>query len=232
MYPIKKITPLILLLASAASLAASVVVTTSLDQPTDYFASNSTGGAGLQWRNDTINGRRDLGQSFYTDTALSLSAVTYRIVGDSSVGSGALNAAFTLSIYEVASASAVPTAGTAISAQSGTMAGLTGTSADFNKYVTFTMDAPVSLEAEKYYAAILSFDDQVANQNIVWSVSTTTAVYPDGRLVLTTDGTTFTTGNDMVFYVTAIPEPSQTAAMIGLLVVGYVVYRRKFNKRS
>lgn len=230
MYPVMKITPLLSLLVSAVSLSASVVVTTSLDEPVDYFASNATGGGGMQWRNDTANGRRDLGQSFYVDSALDLGAVTYRIVGDASVGAGALNAAFTLSIYNVPSASGVPTAGTAISTQSGTMAGLTGTSADFNKYVTFTLDNPVTLESGKYYAAILSFDNQLANQNIVWSVSGTTAVYPDGLLIKTTDGTTFTTGNDMVFYVTAIPEPSQFAALAGLLLAGFVVYRRKARK--
>jgi len=230
MYPVPKITPLLALLISAVSLTASVVVTTSLDEPVDFFASNSTGGAGLQWRYDTTNGRRDLGQSFYTDSALSLSAVTYRLVGDSTPGAGSLTAAFTLSIYEVPSAAGVPTAGTALSAQSGNMAGLTGTTADFNKYVTFTMDTPVALEADKYYAAILSFDSQAANQNIVWSVSTNTNVYPDGRLVLTTDGTNYSTGTDMVFYTTAIPEPSQTAAIAGVFLAALVLYRRKVRK--
>lgn len=192
---------------------AALVVTNSTAAPTSYVVSSTVATGGLAWRDDTVNGRRDVGQSFYAGSGFTLDSITFQLASNAAPQAGALGAAFTLSVYEVASASAFPTAGTAISTQTGTLTGLTGTSADFSKYVTFDMDN-IALTAGKYYTVMLAFDAVAVNRSLVWMVSGSSSTYPAGQCIITTDGTTFTANNDLLFYVTGVPEPG-TISLLG-----------------
>lgn len=227
-------TPLRTLVATLGILAAlvpgavqaTVLVTTGTAAPGSSFASSTVVAGGVQWRNNTASGLRDVGQSFFVTDSLTLDSITFRLAPDAAPGAGALTAAFDISIYQVASSSGVPTAAP-LYTETGNMAGLTGTSADFSKYVTFDL-TNVALTGGNYYAVILSFPTQVANQNVTWQVSGASPTYTGGMAIVSTDGTTFSGwggGSDLVFYATAVPEP--TAAAFGLLGVGLVAWRNR-----
>jgi hypothetical protein len=223
------LTSALALLASTVLSSATVLVSLDTAAPTDYFANSTAAAGGIQWRNDTVNGRRDVGQSFFTPTALTLEKFTLQFTADASPGAGASNAAFTLSLYQVASASAVPTAGTAILTETGVLP--TFQSSDMGKYITFDM-ANTALAANSYYALILTFNTQAAAENIIFRISNTPASYPGGQAIISTDGTTFSsysTGADFVFYATAVPEPGTVALAVVAFVSLVPVLRRKLH---
>jgi len=211
---------------------AAVVVTSDSSAPTSYFANSTVSAGGLQWRWDDVNGRRDVGQSFYTGTAaLTLDKITFQIVSNSTPGAGAANAPFTLNVYQVSSASAFPTAGTAILTETGSLSAVHATSADLGKYITFDM-TNTALSASSYYAVILSFDSQAVARNMVWQVSNTPASYPNGQCIISTNGTTFSANNDLVFYASAIPEPRGgflTLAGLGSVFIAFRL-RKRFSR--
>jgi hypothetical protein len=211
--------------------AATVLVSVSGSAPASSFASNTTSsGAGLQWRNDTTNGLRDVGQSFSVATNLSLNAITFQIASNSAPGTGVLNAAFNLSIFQVSpnNNTGIPS-GAAISVQSGILTGLTATSLDWSKYVTFTLGTSVALTSGNTYAVMLDFTTQAANRNIVFQYNSPSSYVP-GQMIISTNGTSyslFDSSNrpDFVFYATAVPEPS--TVVLGLLGVAFLVLRRR-----
>lgn len=226
-------TPLRTLVATLGLLAAlvpgvgqaAVLVTTSTVAPSSSFASSTTQTSGVQWRNDTANGRRDVGQSFQATSNLTLDSVTFRIAADAAPGSGAPNASFTLSLYQVNSAGAFPSS-SAILTETGTLTGLTDTSASWNRYVTFDLTNTV-LTSGNYYAVMLAFDSPAAARNLVWQVGPSGS-YSGGQSIITTDGISYSSfggGSDLVFYATAVPEP--TAAAFGLFGVGLVAWRSR-----
>jgi len=211
------VTTALALFASAVASSAAVLVTLDTAAPTDFFASSTAAAGGIQWRNDTTNGRRDVGQSFFTPTALTLDKITFQLATDAPPGAGASNATFTLALYQVSSASAVPTSGTAILTETGTLPAFLST--DVGKYITFDF-ASTTLTANSYYAIILTFNSQSAAENVTLRISNTPTSYTGGQAIVSTDGTTFTsysTGADFVFYATAIPEPGT----VGLALVAF-----------
>lgn len=225
------ITSALAFLASAAFSSATVLVSLDSAAPTDFFASATNAAGGIQWRNDTTNGRRDVGQSFFTPTALTLDKITFQLITDAPPGAGASNASFTLSLYQVSSATAVPSSGTAILTDTGTLPAFQGS--DTGKYITFDL-ASTALAANSYYAIMLTFNTQSAAENVTFRISNTPASYTGGQTIISTDGTTFTsysTGADLVFYATAIPEPGT----VGLALVAFCglvpVLRRKLRSR-
>ncbi len=117
----------------------------------------------------------------------------------------------------------------ALYTETGTMSGLTGTSSDFNKYVTFNL-TDVALTGGSYYAVMLYFPTQAANRNVTWQVSNS-ASYTGGMAIISTDNTTYSgwgSGSDLVFYATAVPEPS--TVVLGLLGVAFLVLRRRSRR--
>lgn len=217
---------LVALTLFAAEKAQAALVTVGSSAPAASFASSTVSAGGLQWRNDTINLRRDVGQSFLASSNVTLDAITFQLASNATPGSGALNAAFSLSLYQVTSASAFP-ASPAILTESGSLTGLTGTTTDFSKYVTFDL-ANTALIAGNYYAVVLTFPSQVANQNVVWQVSNTAASYTSGQAIISTDGTTFSANNDLVFFATAaVPEPA--AASLWLAAAGVFAWKSRLR---
>lgn len=218
----------LLVLTGVRPAAATVLVSVSDTAPTSSFASNTSTAGGVQWRNNTASGLRDVGQSFLASTNLTLDSITFRLAPDAAPGAGALTAAFSVSIFQVSSASGVPS-GTALYTETGTMSGLTGTSSDFSKYVTFNL-TDVALTGGNYYAVMLYFPTQAANRNVTWQVSNS-ASYTGGMAIVSTDNTNYSgwgSGSDLVFYATAVPEPS--TVVLGLLGLAFVVLRRRASR--
>ncbi len=90
-------------------------------------------------------------------------------------------------------------------------------------YFTFDLGTTVSLTEGSNYAFLLSFDDGNA-ADIRPTIGQSASATHDGGLW--TGGSNFTVGQDMVFYLTAVPEPS-VALLSGLGAL--MLLRRRRN---
>jgi len=194
---------------------AAVITTLSAAAPVGHVEESYTTGTpiGLQWRNDTINGRRDLGQSFLVDEGFVFDSFSFQL--QQAVPSGTPGASFTVSIFEN---STIFSVGIAKSTQTGTISGLTAGSGA-GSWLTFDI-ANLVVSSGFYYSIILSFDAQVANQTLNFN-SISPGAYPGGAAWVSTNGSTFTSpgGQDLLFYVQSIPEPSTVAILISAAFV-------------
>jgi hypothetical protein len=161
--------------------AATVLVSTSDLAPVSYFAHSTERAGGVQWRNSSTPGLRDPGQSFYVENDPLLDSIPFRLGPDAAPGAGALTAAFHVSIYEIAAAGSVPFS-EAFYTDSGTMTGLTGTPADFSKYVTFDLN-DVALQGGKSYTFNLSFPTRAVERQATFPVSGAAPDYTGGMVL-------------------------------------------------
>lgn len=228
--------------AVVVSLTGSSAVNTTINAPTEnVFAYTEFTGtnSGLSWRNDPGQSpaRRDIAQSFGTgSSAVTFDKITFKSAGAniSSVFQDNASISFTLSIYSVPDASAFPSAGSLVSSQNGTFAGfaagmatassnITGTA--FN-YITFDF-ADVVLNANSFYAVVLTFDQSAAGLNLALGNNGSNMYYPNGTGAVAVDGGAWGVGSDFYFYAQAIPEPGTAGAVVlGGVVLGLFRMRR------
>lgn len=155
------------LLVAVASLAplslfAEVGVTVSETKPTgnvlvevrDKEGKVRTGNMRWWWTFDGSKGRRDVGQIFSISSDSETATLGRLVLRMSSIQAGekALNAGFTLTVYEYSSAEEL-SEGPAISVQKGYLPGQLGS----YEFLTFELE-DVSLQTGKKYAVMLAFD--------------------------------------------------------------------------
>jgi hypothetical protein len=215
--------------AVVVSLTGSSVVNTAINAPTEnVFAYTEFTGtnSGLSWRNDPgLNpARRDIAQSFNTGSStVTFDKITFKSAGANiaSVFQDNESISFTLSIYSVPSASDFPSEGSLVSFQNGSFEGfaaglatssgnITGTA--FN-YITFDFD-DVVLNANSYYAVVLTFDQTGSGLNLALGNNGSNAYYPDGAGAVAVDGGTWGVASDFYFYAQAVPEPGVAGAVL------------------
>lgn len=192
---------------------------------------------GVRW-DTTTQSHRDISQSFRASASTTLDSFTFKFTFDQTIPAGLADASFTIKLYEVASASAMPDAAGSVllSTQSGVWTVPAGTAAA--TYITFNLD-PVALEAGRYYSLALGFDSGAAGRNFLIATRDS-GYYPDGvaaNLVYPYDpvspGTpgawaAFGPNADFIFYAnTAVPEPSTSALLIGGVFLSVAVMRRR-----
>jgi PEP-CTERM putative exosortase interaction domain len=221
------------------SLSGSSAVNTTLNAPTEnVFAHTEFTGtnSGLAWRNDPTQTpvRRDIGQSFYTGSeSVIFDKITFKSAGANIplVFQDNADIKFTLSIYEVPTASAFPsTEGSKlISSQEGDFAGFAaGLSASsgniagtaFN-YITFDFD-DVALNANSYYMVVLSFNQSAAGLNLALGNNGSNSYFSEGTGAFAADGGAWGAASDFYFYAQSapVPEPGTSGAFLlgGLLL--------------
>jgi len=230
--------------AVVVSLTGASAVHTTTNAPTqNVFASteNTAVDSALGWRWDTAIApvyERGVSQSFYSGaSAVTFDKITFK-TGGSAVPSQLkdnASAAFTLSIYSVSSASALPSSGNLLSSQAGTFAGfasgyatasgsITGTA--FN-YITFDIEN-IALNANTYYAVVLAFDQSGTGYNIAMANNGTNTYYTSGTGAIAENGGSWTTSSDLYFYAQAVPEPGAAqAVLLGAAFLGALRFVRR-----
>lgn len=205
---------------------AAVITTLSPTAPVDQVQISYTVGTpiGLQWRYDVASGRRDVGQSFLATDSFIFDSFSFQL--QQTVPSGAPGANFTVSIFESSTISSV---GSVISTQTGVLAGLISGSGA-GSWITFDI-ANLAVSSGLYYSFVLSFDAQVANQTLNFN-SISPGAYAGGSAWISSNGSAFTVpaGQDLLFYVQSIPEPSTVATLIAVasvVVVGRLMRLRR-----
>ena len=196
----------------------------------DVFASQTGGTGGLAWRNDTTTTRRDIGQTFEASSSGgTLDTISVQLDGNG-YSSGASQAAVTLDLYSVSTATANPSTGTLLDAVSGTKPTLTGTLS--NDYLTFNLSSDnISLTANGYYAFMLSFPNQAASEDFTLELNTSTNAYAPGIGWQSPDETTFSSvSDDLNFLVTSlpvVPEPPELGLFCFGIGCGLLAFRRR-----
>jgi len=231
---------------TSSVLSAAVTQTSSSTAPsTGLIATSedpqnlSNAALGVRW-DTSSSSHRDVSQSFLSSSATTLNSFTFKLTFDQTIPAGVVNAPFTIKLYEVGSASAMPDAGGSVlvSTQSGVWTVPAGTAA--SSYITFNLD-PVSLGAGKYYSFAFGFDSSAAGRNFL--VATRDSgfypsgvaaglVYPYDPVTAGTPGawTAFGATADFIFYAntaSAVPEPSTTALLIGGVMLSAAIMRRR-----
>ncbi|EIP97384.1 hypothetical protein OpiT1DRAFT_01821 [Opitutaceae bacterium TAV1] len=209
--------------SAAAPDAATVIATSDVGATSNAF--------GARWISSTNH--RDISQSFLATEATTLDSFTFRQTHDQRTNAELLNIPFTVKIYEVASATALPdsSGSTLVSTQSGNWTVPGGTAA--STYITFNIES-VALKANTHYSFVLGFDQSGSKVEFLGSTYGN-SVYPQGVAAGLTynDGVAGAWGawaTDFVFYAStsSIPEPAVTALLLGglgLLAVG--IYKRR-----
>lgn len=237
--------------AVVVSLSGVSAVNTTLNAPTEnVFASteNTAVNSALGWRWDTSItpvSEREVAQSFFSgSSAVTFDKITFKIGGaaiPSQLKDNA-SAGFTFSIYEVASASALPSSGSLVSSQTGSFANFASSSATssgnitgtaFN-YITFDF-ADVQLDAGKYYAVVLAFDQSGSGYNVALGNNGNNSYYTGGTGAVAENGGSWAGTNDFYFYAQAVPEPGTAGAVLGaglLFCVARFVRRAKAAGRG
>lgn len=222
---------------------AAVVISTGSQPTTNVQVSQASHdvGTSIGWRYDVANGLRDVGQSFLATSAFSLEALSI-FVNQTPTNSAIQNAVMTLTIFSVASSTSSgtqgnPANGTVVSTQTGTFASnftVTGNTA--NSWITFSLDAPVSLAAGGSYVWMLSFENQAANRSITMAFLNGNT-YANGFAWASTDGSTYTLLNGVnadtsfILQGTAVPEPATAALTAAAVALGLVCHRRRTAAR-
>lgn len=226
------------LLVSATMARATVQISLQASMPDgDILASYAvstpvapTTLSGLQWRNDTVNGRRDVGESFYAAGALTLEAFGLQVYPTNTVQSGDPGAAVTLSIFQSASATSI---GTLYASEGGTFPSATpGTGA--GDWLAFDL-TDLSLDGGYYYTMLVSFDVNAASRGLVLA-DVINSDYTAGQS-WQYDGTTYSRSgaNDLNFYVqgvTAAPEPRSMALTLLGGAVALLAWVRRRHRRG
>ncbi len=188
---------------------AAVLVSMNATAPsTNVEASYATGSpSGYQWRNNTADGLRDLGQSFLANTSFVMDSFSLQLNGN--IQAGVPGAGFTVTLFESVNQSSI---GSVLATEGGVMPSLTvGTGA--GQWMTFEI-SNVALTEGNYYTFILSFDTQAANRNQTFN-TINPGTFTNGRAWQTTDGVTYTgLGSDLFFYVQSIPEPGSVVLVV------------------
>lgn len=220
--------------AFASSAFGQVIVSTATTAPSvnvvSSFAIADAGVAGYQWRNDSTNGRRDLGEVFFPAAALDLKAITLQL--QSSSGAGTKEAAFTLTVFRFSALSPAVTVDEVVGSFSGTIPNATYAA---NTFITFDITGSnVKLQSGATYGFLLSFDEPAATRAMSFQFVNTANATPLGRRLESANGTTFSVSTtSLEFYIqatpTAVPEPSSAALAGGAvaLAAGFVVRRRR-----
>lgn len=179
---------------------------------------------------------RDSGQTFFTgETPISLSSFTFQIYSNAP-GTEAKGGSITLSLYEFSSATANTPAGPALY----TATGLLPASMAQNDYLTFTLDAPQILDANKFYGVMIGFtnegtsNSQSAGQWL--PIASVSGAYTNGVQILystTAAGNPARTWSnsvnaDLFVFIgaTPVPEPG-ISALIGMSIALLLCRRRR-----
>ena len=205
-------------------------VTVSLS--TLNYTPNVSNTIGYGWKGDT---RRDIGQTFTTTSAFTLDKITLQV---QYVGSAAPGASYSLSLYQFASSSsltstatlgtwegALPDAATLVPGAYNFSSGTVG------PFLTF--DIPdIALSSGVTYGFVLSYTSLTASETMNFWVKGG-GYYAGGQQIETSvaGATTFTNsgGNDLLFYIQSVPEPSAHALIStgAMLVPAFLLLRKK-----
>lgn len=210
------------------SARANVTVTYNTTAPTTAVVSNSvTGYTTLSWKwmtDSPTTDQRDVGQTFMVSTGFTLDQIVLFTPG----ASAGTDRPFTLTIESFATNS-VTSARTTVSTQAGVLPHL----GSGNRYVSFTLDTPVSIAANQTYGFRLSFDDPGAQNSMTFSYTLSTA-YGNGtayQINYATSSDPSALNSDMAFYL--VPEPSIAAlAGLGLLCLVWLGHRRLLARKQ
>lgn len=228
-------------LMNAAAVAAVDISTTvntvapatnvTLSLSTANYTANSSNTIGYGWKGDT---RRDIGQTFTTTSAFTLDKITLQV---QFVGSAAPGASYNLSLYQFPSSSSLAASST-LGTWSGTLPDATSlvpTGYSFNSGAVgpfLTFDIPdIALSSGVTYGFVLSFASLTASESMNFWVKGG-GYYANGQQIETgtVGATTFTNsgGNDLLFYIQSVPEPSSHALIsVGAMVVPAWLLLRK-----
>lgn len=215
----------VLLLGGIAPASAAVIVTNTNTAPTtDIVLEQVPAGAfnfNYAWGNTY-----ELGQSFYTTDALSITSLTISFATFQSPG--ALSKPFTLNIYKTTSASEAPSPGSLLTTQAGNLpASLTA-----NTFLTFTLEAPVLLDSNEYYIFMLVSSTPSSTVNIPLYATDSFADNSFTWYKDTGDYGRYTT-RSMTMYLqgTVIPEPSTVMLLMSALGM-LTLFRRRNGIRK
>lgn len=229
---------------------ASAVITTSAsagapDQ--NIFVNTISNDAGnLSWNGKgttIVSGQRNVGQTFLTPGLATestlLQSVVFRIWGGLDdptkpylIPSAVLEASFTLQIFQVSSATAIPSA-SSVPLYVGT--GITPSSLQSSDYLSFTLDTPLSLTGGKYYAIQLNWNDVASDRSLSFGQSTREN-YSSGTAFLQQNTAVngslayATHGADLHMMLVTVPEP-ETLSLLGLcgLLALVALHRRRVS---
>jgi len=216
------------------SKAGAVITTSASTEAPDQniFVNTISDNAGnLAWNGTGITnarGQRNVGQTFLTPGLATestlLQAVVFRIwegLNDPTkpyiIPPAALGAAFTLQIFQVASATAIPST-SSVPLYVGT--GVTPSSLQPSDYLSFTLDTPMSLTGGNYYAIQLNWNDVAEGRSLSFGQSTQLN-YPNGTGFLQQNATAnsslvySTHGADLHMMLVTMPEPG-VLSLLGL----------------
>lgn len=179
---------------------AEVTVNLAAEPPaSDVVILQTQTDAGLGWRNETSEGRRDLGQSFRAPRDFDLDAVTFRLNGN--VQPGLPGAEFTLTVYSVATAGSGPGSRQPLSVQQGHIPRLPA-GRGLGEYLTFQID-PVSLRAGEFYLVMLALAEPGPQRSLV--LEATTREFAEGAAYEDKGDGIKSFNADLVFYLQATP---------------------------
>ena len=215
---------------TVGSSAPSANVTLSVS--TLNYTPNASNTIGYGWKGDT---RRDIGQSFTTTSAFTLDKITLQV---QFVGSAAPGASYSLSLYQFPSSSSLVASST-LGTWNGTLpdattlvpAGYSFNSGAVGPFLTF--DIPdIALSSGVTYGFVLSFASLSSSESMNFWVKGG-GYYANGQEIETgtVGSTTFTNsgGNDLLFYIQSVPEPSAHAliSVSAMLVPAWFMLRKK-----
>lgn len=234
-----------LCLAFVSALPAAVLVSTSSSLPSNIAFSNTatTTVNTITWYNTVNSVEREVAQSFQAGSSFTMNSITL-LLNDSGAaigngtGTGQTNtqgAAFSLDVYSSATNRFDTSVSTQLlSSQSGNLPTTGFTSANVQgDYITFTLDAPITITAGTYYAFAFSFDTQATDRALQFVVNgntlpTTGYAYAFTNAASSPSSWVANGSNDYAFYLAAVPEPSglvlSGAGVFGLLM------RRKMRR--
>lgn len=168
----------------------------------------------------TIGSHRDLGQTFLIPGASDVSIESFVFRFSTTDKPAAIQrAGFTLSIYQIDSATSMPEGLSPLYQQTGTLPD----SISSLDYLTFGLDTPFAATGGGYYAVQLSFNEPVANRSIFF-ISATKDRYSFGTMYtysnVAANDTTMTYGIanaqlDFAIIATAIPEQKVSGLLLG-----------------
>jgi MYXO-CTERM domain-containing protein len=220
---------------SVDSVNAQVIVSTSATAPTENisnsFVVSDTTNSTWQWRYDTENGYRDLGQRFTAASDGVLDAITVQSYYTG--GAGAVDSSFTLTVYSFTNTSS----SAAIDQTLLTLTGTLPSDIITTKYfVTFDLPDTLDLESGVSYGFLLHFDNGPTSNQYISMAMGTSADYtiPEGSYRIENSGTyppsSFTTSQttSLEYYVQVIPEPSaSTMALAAAAILAVAVLQRR-----
>lgn len=207
---------------------AAVLISQSSEVPTNNvflsIASNGTGNSALNGlATGTVSSVRELGQTFLVPGSTPIELHAFSLQLSTAVQAGSARAGFTVSIYNVANSTAMPT-----DAPLYTTSGNLPDIMTVGQYLTFTFDQPVTLNAGSYYAIQIGFTELAPNQS--FNVATGND-YANGRAFYYANSPNASVMNyigqstDLKMVLQTIPEPG-SVLMLGVGVGLFLLRRR------